>query len=293
MGKDFYDRYEIARETFQQADDILERSLSKIVFEGPDDLLTQTKNSQTGIYVTSMALLRVLQKEFPELKSKVCAGLSLGEYTALTASEKISFESCLPLVQFRAEAMNEACERTKGMMAAIFGLSSEAIEAMVKELNLPNDLWTANFNCPGQTVISGTVKGVEAGMKEAISRGAKRALPLNVHGAFHSGLMKLAREKLAPRIEAVSFADSRVQLVMNVSGDFVSDVAKIRQFLIQQVTSSVRWEQSVRAMMSHVDLFLEIGCGKTLAGMNRQIGAQQTITINKVEDLEKLAQVKP
>ena len=146
MGKDFYETYTAAREVFQQGDELLGRSLSKLIFEGPAEALTETRNSQTAIYLTSIALLRVLTEQFPDLKPSVCAGLSLGEYTALTASKKVAFESCLPLVQFRGNAMNDACEATRGTMAALFGLSAEDVEQMVAELALPNDLWVANFN---------------------------------------------------------------------------------------------------------------------------------------------------
>lgn len=292
MGKDFYQTHACARALFQEGDELLGRSLCKIIFEGPNEVLTETRNSQTGIYLTSMAILRVLQEQFPGLKPSVCAGLSLGEYTALTAGGWVSFESCLPLVQFRGDAMNEACEKRSGTMAALFGLSAEEVELLVRELALPNDLWAANFNCPGQTVISGTTKGVEAGIEAAKLRGAKRAIPLNVHGAFHSGLMELAEERLSGKIESSAFQKGLAPIVMNVPGDYVTSLEEVRRNLIKQVTSPVRWEQSIRAMRSQVDLFIEIGCGRTLAGMNKQIGIEApTVTINKIEDLEKLAQV--
>ncbi len=292
MGKDFYENYVEAREVFQQGDELLLRALSKIIFEGPGDLLTETRNSQTGIYLMSIAVLRVLQKQFPELKPSVCAGLSLGEYTAFTASGRIPFETCLPLVQFRGDAMNEACEQTDGTMAALFGLSAEEVEGMVRELDLPDDLWAANFNCPGQTVISGTQRGVEAGIEAAKARGAKRVIPLKVHGAFHSGLMRLAEQKLGEKIRETEILESPVALVMNVPGGYVSDRDQMRTYLTRQVTSPVRWEQGIRAMMPNVECFIEIGCGRTLAGMNKQIGVPApTISINKIEDLEKLTEV--
>jgi len=289
MGKDFYTQYSTAREAFQHGDDILNRSLTKIIFEGPAETLIETRNSQTGIYLTSIAILKVLQEQFPDLKPSVCAGLSLGEYSALTAGEYLSFESCLPLVQFRSEAMNEACEAMPGTMAALFGLPADEVEIMVRDLNLPHDLWVANFNCPGQTVISGTLKGVEAGMVAAKERGAKRVIPLKVHGAFHSGLMSVAEKKLADKISEIEISKGSSQLVMNVCGNFVTSLELIRSNLIKQVTSAVRWEQGIRAMMPTVELYIEIGCGKTLASMNKQIGVSvPTITINTIEDLEKL-----
>lgn len=290
MAKDFYENYPIAKETFQEADDILGRNLSKIILEGPEDLLTETRNSQTGIFVACTAILRTLNHLFPNLKPSVCAGLSLGEYTALTAAGKLDFAPALQLVQKRGTFMNEACQNTQGTMAVVLGLSAEAVEKIVKEVNMPNDLWAANFNCPGQVVISGTLKGIEAGSHTAKAAGAKRVLPLQVHGAFHSGLMKSAEERLAPYVLEAPLKESVVELVMNVPGNFVKEMGQIRQFLIQQVTHPVRWEQGVRAMATHgVERFLEIGCGKTLSGFNKRIeGVPTTLSIEKIADLEQL-----
>lgn len=290
MGKDFADEFAIARETYEEADDILGRNLSKIIFEGPEKELTETKNSQTGIFVTSVALYRVLAKLYPSLKPAFCAGLSLGEYTAVSTSGRLSFPEALPLVQHRGQFMNDACEATVGTMAVILGLDADAVEEMVKDVNLPNDLWAANFNCPGQIVISGTLKGIEAGTAAAKERGAKRVLPLQVHGAFHSGLMRSAEERLAEYVQAAPLKDSPIELVMNVTGKGASSLTEIRENLIRQVTSPVRWEQSIQYMQEQgVDLFLEIGCGKTLAGFNRRIGVNvPTFSIEKVQDLETL-----
>lgn len=291
MGKDFYDHFSQAKEVFQQGDDLLKRPLTKTIFEGPAEHLTETRNSQTGIFLNSMAILAVIQHQFPDLKPNVCSGLSLGEYTALCSSGRLSFEKTLPLVQYRADAMQTACETTKGTMAALFGLSAEEVEALIKEVNLPNDLWVANFNCPGQTVISGTVKGVEAGIEAAKLKGAKRAIPLKVHGAFHSGLMKLAEEKLSHQINRLDFAQSPIKMVMNVPGNYVEESEAIRLYMIEQVTSPVRWEQGIRAMMPNVDLFIEIGCGRTLAGMNKYIGVTApTISVGTIQDMDKLAE---
>lgn len=287
MGKDFFSQYAIARQTFEEADDILGRGLSKIIFEGPEAILTETRNSQAGIYVMSIALLRVLNQLFPHIKPEVCAGLSLGEYTAATAAGILSYQEGLPLVQFRGEAMNEACEATQGTMAVIIGLDADIVEEMVKKVNLPNDLWAANFNCPGQVVISGTARGIEAGSAAAKELGAKRVLPLQVHGAFHSGLMKRAEECLKDKLSDVKLNPSQVQLVMNVTGKVENHTDVIRSNLIKQVTSPVRWEQGIRTMAADgANLYIEIGCGKTLAGMNKRIGViGRTVSIEKVEDL--------
>lgn len=291
MGKDFVEAFKDARETFQEADDILGRNLSEIILTGPEKNLTETRNSQTGIYVMSVALLRVMRNSFPALVPSVCAGLSLGEYTALTASERLPFAKGLPLVQARGQFMNDACETTQGTMAVVLGLEGDVVEKMVRDVNLPHDLWAANFNCPGQVVISGTLKGIEAGMTAAKALGAKRVLPLQVHGAFHSGLMRQAEERLAGPLEAAPLQESGIGLVMNVVGDFVKELTAIRKYLIQQVTHPVRWEQGVRRMAEQgVDLFIEIGCGKTLAGFNKRIGvAAPTFSLEKVSDLDQLA----
>lgn len=290
MGKDFIDIFPIAKHTLEEADDALGRKLSKIILEGPEDLLTETKNSQTGIYVISMAILRVINEQFPEISPFACAGLSLGEYTALTASQRCTFSDVLPIVQARGQYMNEACEETKGGMAVILGLNGDVVEQMVKEVNMPDDLWAANFNCPGQVVISGTTKGIEAGKTAALAKGAKRVLPLTVHGAFHSGLMALAEERLADHILRAPLRESEIHLIMNTTGSSVKELSAIRHNLIKQVTSPVRWEQGMRFMMQEgIDFSIEMGCGRTLAGFHKRIGiATPCVSIEKVADLKEL-----
>jgi [acyl-carrier-protein] S-malonyltransferase len=289
MSADFMQNYSAARLTFEEADEILKRSLSKIILEGPQEELLQTKNSQTGIYVASMAILRVIQ-ELYDIKPYACAGLSLGEYTALTAAEWITFRDALPLVQYRGEFMNEACEEFPGTMAVIMGLNSDEVDEVVNELHLPNDLWVANYNCPGQIVLSGTLKGVKMAIDEAIKKGAKRAMPLAVHGAFHSGLMKKAEEKLTSHILNTPMKKGSVEVVMNFPGDFVSNVETAQENLVKQVTGSVRWDQGISALeKSGVDLFVDFGPGKSLAGLNKRIGVKvPTISIEKLDDLELL-----
>lgn len=291
MGRKFHESSATVRETFEQANDILGRNLSDIILNGPEDVLTQTKNSQTGIFVMSIALLRAIQETFPAVSPAYTSGLSLGEYTALTAADMLPFEQCLPLVQHRGTFMNDACEATNGTMAVILGLGADEVEALVQEVNLPKDLWTANFNCPGQVVISGTQKGIEAGTEAAKSKGAKRVLPLQVHGAFHSGLMRQAEDRLTPYVEAAEICKSETGLVMNVTGALAEEIPTVKRNLIKQVTSSVRWEQGVRHLMTlGVDLFIEVGCGKSLSGFNKRIGVPvPTINIENPEDMEKLA----
>ncbi len=285
MGKDFAASFAVARETFEEADDLLGEDLSRVVFEGPADLLTETKHSQLGIFVTSLAILRTIEQQLPEWKPSVCAGLSLGEYSALSASGRLGFKETLLLVRERARLMNEACKRTSGTMAAVLGLDAASIDAALRG---QPEVWVANYNCPGQTVISGTMEGVENGSRILKAKGAKRVLPLAVHGAFHSRLMQLAQDGLAPFIAAAPIGESPVGFVMNVPGRLVASPQEVRRYLTDQVTHSIRWEQGIRSMEG-IELFLEIGCGKTLAGLNKKIGvAGFTQSIDKVEDLEQI-----
>lgn len=294
MSKDFALAFPIARHTLEEADDLLGRKLSSLILEGPENLLTETKNSQVGIFVASIAILRVLQEQFPRLQASVCAGLSLGEYTALCASGRLDFKETLSLVQQRGHYMNDACEEISGTMAVVLGLEGAEVAAVVKEVNLPHDLWVANFNCPGQTVISGTVKGIEAGSVAAKAKGAKRILPLQVHGAFHSGLMASAESRLRDPIESALLKDSAIELVMNVPGDFVVGNQNIKDNLIKQVTHSVYWEHGIRNMEKRgIARFIEIGCGKTLAGFNKRIGVKgTTLSLEKIEDLQAIEQLQ-
>jgi [acyl-carrier-protein] S-malonyltransferase len=292
MGKDFALAFTAARLTFEEADDLLSLPLSKVIFEGPENLLTETRYSQLAIFVNSVAILRTVHTQLPDLLPAVCAGLSLGEYTALFASGSLDFARTLGLVRLRGEFMHQACLSTSGAMSAILGLSANEVEEKVKSLHPPHDVWVANFNCPGQTVVSGTKEGVEAAEAALKAIGAKRAIPLQVAGAFHSGLMRQAEEALAPWVNQAPLQEGKAALVMNVPGDVVTDIEEIKRNLIRQVTSSVRWEQSIQAIEKKGDiaLYLEIGCGKTLSGLNRKIGVKvPTLSLDKVADLDGLA----
>lgn len=290
MAKDFYDQFPVARQTFEEADQFLNQSFSKLVFEGPSAELTLTKNSQIAIFIASMAILRVVEQQFPELTPALCAGLSLGEYTALTAAGKISFTDCLDLVRTRAEAMHQACEETKGSMQVVLGMTEEAVDAVIRELNPPHPVWVANLNCPGQVVIAGSIEALAITADALKQKGCKRVLPLEVSGAFHSGLMRSAQEKLKAKIATVPFHESPIEIVMNVPGDFVTSVEEMRQVLIDQVASPVRWEKGIRKMMERkIDFYVEMGPGKTLSGMNKRIGvAEPTYSVEKIADLEEL-----
>jgi [acyl-carrier-protein] S-malonyltransferase len=294
MGKDFYDQFPIARQTFEEADAFLGFAFSKLIFEGPSEELIQTKYSQLAIYITSVAILRVVLAEFPNLKPAVCAGLSLGEYTALTAAGKLRFIDGLDLVRTRGTAMQSSCEETQGSMQVVLGMSEEAVESVINSLNPPHPVWVANLNCPGQVVIAGSIDALGLAGAQLKEKGAKRVLPLEVSGAFHSGLMLSAKQKLADKIATVSFPISPIQIVMNVPGDFVTDEKVMRQVLIDQVVSPVRWEKGIRKMVDQqIDCYIEMGPGKTLAGMNKRIGVTQPIySIDKISDLAELNKLK-
>ena len=281
MGKDFYDTFLEAKEVFQQADDILSLGLSKIIFNGPMEKLTETRYSQPAIFVTSVAILHTLRKQFPDLKPAMTGGLSLGEYTAIYASNKLDFASCLKLVAARGQFMQEACESEPGVMLVVMGLDEGEIAK--------SGAWIANVNCPGQIVVACRKEKVDSITKDLQERGAKRVLPLAVSGAFHSPLMAVAKEKLTPLIEEMSFQNSDILLSMNVVGDFVSDVDIMKSCLIEQVASPTRWMQCVQSMMrEETTHFYEIGPSQ-LVSMNRKIGVSaQSISVNKTSDLERV-----
>jgi [acyl-carrier-protein] S-malonyltransferase len=283
MGKDFCEAYGVARYIFEEASDVLSEDIKELVFAGPAERLAETKYSQTAIFVTSVAILRVVQKEFPELVPAICAGLSLGEYTALFAAGKISFQECLRLVAARGAYMQEACQERKGGMRVVLGLDAESVQK-----NLPADVWIANLNCPGQVVIAGAVDALALAEETLKGVGAKRVLPLDVSGAFHTPLMRSAQVKLQPQLQSATLKESYTQFVMNVPGDFVSSLPEIRSNLIQQVACVTRWEQAIRTIdESDVGLYIEMGPGKTLAGMNKKIGVKApTVSIEKITDLE-------
>ena len=291
MGKSLFDAYPIVRETFEEGNDLLKRHLSKIILQGPEEELTLTYNSQPAIYLLSLAYLKVLKALFPDLQPQFCAGLSLGEYTALGASGTLPLDKGMILVEKRGRLMAEACQKHPGTMAAVLGLDQKEIEALVKEASLPHDLWAANFNAPGQTVLSGTLKGVERGSELAKQRGAKKVIPLTVQGAFHSGLMKSAEAPLEEKIEEISFQKSSIKVPMNASGHYFNSLGEMKALLVKQVTHPVRWQENIETLEKEgIDLYLEIGCGKTLSSLNKRIGVKApTLNFEKLEDLEQLA----
>lgn len=288
MGKDFYQNFPKSAEIFDWADDILETKLSKIIFEGPESDLVQTKVSQAAIFVTSVAIYRSLEQLMP-LTPQFMAGLSLGEYTALHLSGKLDFASTLKLLQRRADLMQQACQNFPGTMAAVLGADLEVIEQVV--LN-SDQVWIANYNCPGQVVISGTHAGIEIATLKLKEAGIRKVIPLNVSGAFHSGLMQEPQKLLRPFIETSDIKSSSIALIMNSTAKEAKTSQEIKDNLVAQVASSVRFHQSVVLMQQMgVNTFVEFGVGKTLSGLIRKISKDSKIfSLEKVTDIDDLAQ---
>jgi len=269
MGKDLYEQHEIARLLFDQADSILGFGLKETMFNGTDEELRQTKITQPAIFLHSVIKAKTLE----DFKPDMVAGHSLGEFSALVANGTLTFEDGLKLVYKRALAMQKACEMQPGTMAAILGLADEIVVQICSEID--EVVVAANFNCPGQLVISGTVKGVEVACEKMKEAGAKRALPLPVGGAFHSPLMEPARAELAEAIAATKFSVPVCPVYQNVNASPSSDPDVIRQNLVSQLTSPVKWTQSVQQMVKDGALeFTECGPGKVLQGLVKKISPE-------------------
>lgn len=266
MGKDLYDNNEKAKELFEKANEILGFRITDIMFAGTDAELTQTKVTQPAVFLHSVISALCLGDDFAP---SMVAGHSLGEFSALVAAGALSFEDGLKLVYARATAMQKACEAAPGTMAAVIGLPDEKIEEICNECSTPDNIVVpANYNCPGQLVISGNVDAINQACGKLKAAGAKRALPLKVGGAFHSPLMQPAKEELQKAIEATEFSTPKCPVYQNVDGKPHTDAAEIKSNLIAQLTSSVRWTSSVQNMIADgADDFTECGPGKALQGM--------------------------
>ena len=271
MGKDLYENNQTAKELFEKANDILGFSITSIMFEGDADELKQTRVTQPAVFLHSVIRTICIGDEF---QPDMVGGHSLGEFSALVAAGALDFEDGLKLVYARAQAMQKACEAAPGTMAAIIGLPDETVEEVCNEITSQGNgvVVPANYNCPGQLVISGNVDAVNAACEKLKEAGAKRALVLPVGGAFHSPLMKPAKDELQIAIEATEFHTPRCPIYQNVDGKAHTDAADIKQNLIAQLTSSVRWTQEVNNMLEAgaVD-FTECGPGKALQGMIAKI----------------------
>jgi [acyl-carrier-protein] S-malonyltransferase len=287
MGLDLFQAYSVARATFEEADAVLKRKLSQLCFEGPDDALKQTENTQLAILTNSVAALRVLQEQ--GISPAVVAGHSLGEYSALVAAGVLAFPDALKLVEYRAQFMSEASRQQDCMMGVVLGLDGKTLQALCREAKTAGVVEIANYNCSGQLIVSGETAAVKQVMSSAKAAGAKRCLPLRVSGAFHSPLMSPARACLQGVIDDFPFNAPQVQVVANVTGDFVPTVDEIRYLLIEQVTAPVQWEKSIRTIGARgISHFVEVGPGQVLSGMVRRILAKPTcLNLEDAQSLEK------
>ncbi len=290
MGKDLYEENSAARELFQAADSILGVNLKKICFEGPEDELRQTKNTQPAIFLHSMAVMKLMKKNVADM----VAGHSLGEYSALVAAGAMTFENGLKIVRLRGELMQRAGEKEKGTMAAIIGLESSVLEGICKEASAAGIVQCANINSPDQIVISGSVTGVQKAMEISKTSGAKLVKELVVSGAFHSPLMYSACEDFSNSLEKIEIQDAIIPVYANVTGKSVKKAKEIRTLLNQQLTHTVRWADSINRMINDgASSFVEIGPGKVLQGLVKRIDKNVQITgLDKNDDVNKYNEIK-
>src|SRR5436190_5148125 len=285
MGKDFAGSFPTAKSWFERANAVLGYDLASICFNGPDKELTRTENAQPGIFLVSWIAFQLLKEKVPGLEFQATAGLSLGEFTALTAADVMSFEDGLRVVRQRGRFMQEACEVTHGGMAAIMGLA----EGPTREICAQAGTVLANLNCPGQLVISGESEKIAQACELARAKGARRALPLPVAGAYHSPLMASAQPKLATELGKVSLSSPNKMVVSNVTAEPHGDAESIRGRLLEQVTSSVRWEESMRYLLAQgFTRFIELGPGTALSGFMKRIEpSAQMLNVADMASLDK------
>jgi len=283
MAKDWCENSATARAMVAQADAALGFPLSDVMFEGPDDELTKTSRCQPALYLHGLIGLALLKERVPNLEITAAAGLSLGEFTAHAAAGTFSFEDGLKLVARRGQFMEEACLATQGAMAALIGGDEEQVRALAAAC----DVDVANLNAPGQIVLSGSVAGIDAAVEKAKEFGIRRAIKLNVAGAYHSRLMQSAQDQLAAELKGAAIQSPAVPVVCNFGASVVSEPAEIRAMLEKQVTGSVRWTESIRLLreQGHTT-FVELGPGKVLAGLVAKI--DKDAVVHSVEDLASL-----
>lgn len=278
MGKDLFDRFEIAKEMFQASDEILGFDLSTILVEGSKEDLQQTRVTQPAIFLHSVITAKVMGVDF---QPDAVAGHSLGEFSALTAAGAIDFESGLKLVSKRAEAMQKACNLSEGTMAAVLGLEDNIVEEICQQT--AGVVVAANYNCPGQLVISGSLDAITSACEDLKAAGARRALVLPVGGAFHSPLMEPARTELANAIDSTNFSAPLCPIYQNTTASAVSDPEEIQKNLIAQLTAPVRWTQSVNAMIeAGITNYIEVGPGKVLQGLIRKISTEVLVSVAEI-----------
>lgn len=275
MGQEIHEAYPEIQKLYDTANEVVGIDLRSIMFNGPKETLTETENAQPALLLSSIALNHLLEEE--NIKPSLVVGHSLGEYSALVAAKAISLEEALPLVATRGRLMEEAFPKGKGTMVAVLGLSVEQISEVIRPID-DEIVDVANINCPGQVVISGSVAGVEKASALLKKSGAKRVLPLNVSGPFHSRLMKAANEDFATYLNKVTIKDAEIPVYANVTANPVTNQGEIKELLLEQLYSPVRFEESIRNMMKQdIDAFVEVGNGKVLSGLIKKIDRKTTV----------------
>ncbi len=288
MGKELFDNFSVAKQVFQEADDSLHFSVSLLCFKGPEDALKLTENTQPAMLTMSIGALRVLEAE-KGITPQFTAGHSLGEYSALVASGALAFSEAVQTVRLRGKYMQEAVPFGEGAMAAVLGMEREQIEKLCEEISCGEVLAAANFNCPGQIVIAGHSKAVERAV-ERVKQEGKKAVLLPVSAPFHSPLMKPAGERLGKALEQISVSDLKIPVVTNVEAEVNTSKDRVKGLLVAQVSSPVRWEESMRKMIGEgVEQVLEIGPGKVLSGLMKRI--DHRIETRNLEDLQTLKKI--
>lgn len=294
MGKDLAERFPEAQALYDRADQVLGFRLSAICFEGPEDRLTATDVSQPAILVTSLAALAALRTTpaGAALAAEAAAGLSLGEYTALVAAGAMAFDTAVRLTHLRGRYMQEACDAQPGGMVSLLGADEAVAEKICGAARPAGTIWPANYNCPGQVVLSGVKAACDRVLELAESLGAQRAVPLQVAGAFHSPLMASAREKLAPELRRLRVEELKFPVVANVTGEYYSGAQSVADLLTRQVDGAVRWQHGIQRLIADgFDRFYEIGPGRVLTGLlkriDRKVG-REAVAVGTVADIEAL-----
>ncbi|HCX89760.1 MAG: [acyl-carrier-protein] S-malonyltransferase [Deltaproteobacteria bacterium CG_4_9_14_3_um_filter_44_9] len=291
MGKELYDNFTVARETFEEANDSLGMDIKKICFEDPNGEIGLTVNTQPAVLTASIAALRVLNQE-TDIQPSLVAGHSLGEYSSLVVAKSLSFSDAVKIVQQRGRFMQEAVPVGTGTMAAIIGIQEEVVEKICAEITKDGNLVSpANYNSPDQIVVSGESTAVQNAIDLAKERGARMAIVLNVSAPFHCSLMEPAMERLASELEKFSFKDIQTPVISNVEADINTSKERVKELLTKQVCSPVKWAQSMKRMIKEdVNMVIEVGPGKVLSGLMRKISDK--VRIRNVEDIKSLKRVQ-
>lgn len=287
MGEELYEKHAEVQVLYEQANQLLNFDISQLMLSGPEEKLTETEHAQPALLLLSSAISKLLAKE--GIRPVVTIGHSLGEYSALVAAGALSLEEALPLVAMRGKLMEEAFPKGKGSMAAVLGLSQEDIESALKQISTDEVIDIANLNCPGQIVISGTKEGLEIAEPVLKEAGARRVILLNVSGPFHSSLMKPASEQFSKKLNEVSINEANIPVYANVTATPITEEDMIKELLIKQLYSPVRFEESIRNIIDGgIDAFVEIGNGKVLSGLVKKIDRKMpTFSVQDEKTMEK------